>query len=360
LKKELEDLRSENYTLQEKNKKRDSEIDSLKKDLRGKLDAISNLEQQVDSIPALKMRIRELEKSAEQHHQQQQHQQSRPSTSTLKSHNGPIRDPRESDPSYSKTVTIANNLTYEQSKLRKGSQPVIGLQTSEISKYKFVEKGRDKENIDIVKLDASTKFNHRDSQQPQPKFRESLGGDNKSRENIARPESGKSFIRYDDKIEEFAMMQNKMKKANRSDSSRNLSKDKYKESEYDHNGGSSNNEDRFNNTRSYSQKIAADMIEPSKFSTDKVAKPQYKEEVNDRRQSDKVEYRSKTKSDNQLKRNDSKPSANEYDTGDAAYLNKNYIPKPRSGTSGYDSTGNPNDSSKYRKDDSKVKSENFE
>lgn len=65
-----------------------------------------------------------------------------------------------------------------------------------------------------------------------------------------------------------------------------------------------------------------------------------------------MEYRSKTKSDNQLKRNDSKPSANDYDTSDQ-YLNKNYIPKPRSGTHGYDSSGNPNDSSKYRKDDSK-------
>lgn len=95
------------------------------------------------------------------------------------------------------------------------------------------------------------------------------------------------------------------------------------------------------------------MIEPSKFSTDKIVKPSYKEDISDRRQSDKVDYKPKTKSDNQLKRNDSKPSSNDYDSADVnsnPYLNKNYIPKPRSGT-GYDSTGNITDTSKYRKDD---------
>jgi hypothetical protein len=181
----------------------------------------------------------------------------------------------------------------------------------------------------------------------------------KSRETI-RPDSGKSFIRYDDRMEEFAMMQNKMKKAGRSDSSRNLSKDKYRESEYEL------VDDRYNNPRSYSQKvdilkipltqkITGDMIEPSKFSTDKIVKPSYKEDVSDRRQSDKVDYKTtKTKSDNQLK--SSKPSSNDYDSADVnsnPYLNKNYIPKPRSGT-GYDSTGNITDTSKYRKDDTKV------
>jgi hypothetical protein len=47
-------------------------------------------------------------------------------------------------------------LAYENSKSRKSSQPVVGLQTAELSKYKY-EKERNKENIEIVKLDASSK-----------------------------------------------------------------------------------------------------------------------------------------------------------------------------------------------------------
>lgn len=151
-------------------------------------------------------------------------------------------------------------MAYENSKSRKSSQPVVGLQTAEISKYKY-DKERNKENIEIVKLDASSKYTpvtaNNSSSRDQVKYKENaLSEKEKSRETI-RPDSGKSFIRYDDRMEEFAMMQNKMKKAGRSDSSRNLSKDKYRESEYELVDDRYNN----NNARSYSQKVLSKAID---------------------------------------------------------------------------------------------------
>jgi len=42
-------------------------------------------------------------------------------------------------------------------KARKGSQPVVGFQTSELTKFRVSEKERNKENIEVIRLDASTK-----------------------------------------------------------------------------------------------------------------------------------------------------------------------------------------------------------
>ena len=97
------------------------------------------------------------------------------------------------------------------------------------------------------------------------------------------------------------------------------------------------------------------MIEPSKFSTDKMFKP-YREE--ERRPSEKGDYKSKVKSDHHLKRNDSRPPIDYQEPFSGSesnnFSNKNYIPKPSRAGSGYDSSG-VNDTSKYKNQaDSKV------
>jgi len=97
MKKEIEDLKNENYSLNEKLKKKDNEIDNLRKDLRNKIDTIQNLESQVENIPALKSKIRELERLLA-------NEGGRPSTNTLKSHNGPSRESEN----YSKTINLSN------------------------------------------------------------------------------------------------------------------------------------------------------------------------------------------------------------------------------------------------------------
>jgi septal ring factor EnvC (AmiA/AmiB activator) len=102
LKKEVDEARSETFSLQEKLKKREGEIESFKKDVRLKMEMLQNLEAQVETIPTLKNKIRDLEKALAQ-------EQSRPSTSTLKSHNSQtVKEPRESESNYSKTVNISN------------------------------------------------------------------------------------------------------------------------------------------------------------------------------------------------------------------------------------------------------------
>jgi len=101
------------------------------------------------------------------------------------------------------------------------------------------------------------------------------------------------------------------------------------------------------------------MIEQSKFSTDKILKPANYTQEGERRQStDKIDYRSKTKSDHHLKRSDSRPPTDyqhePQDVHSVNYSNKNLIPKPTRSSSGYDSLGNV-DINKYRKEvESKV------
>jgi len=55
-------LKNTNYSLNEKLKKRENEIESYKKDLHNKNNIIKDLEHQTENLPILKNKIKELEK----------------------------------------------------------------------------------------------------------------------------------------------------------------------------------------------------------------------------------------------------------------------------------------------------------
>lgn len=55
-------MKNANYSLNEKLKKRENEIESYKKDLHNKNNIIKDLEHQTDNLPILKNKIKELEK----------------------------------------------------------------------------------------------------------------------------------------------------------------------------------------------------------------------------------------------------------------------------------------------------------
>ncbi len=55
-------MKNNAYTLSEKLKKRENEIESYKKELRDKTNLIQDLEHQLEGVPVLKNKVRELEK----------------------------------------------------------------------------------------------------------------------------------------------------------------------------------------------------------------------------------------------------------------------------------------------------------
>ena len=60
----IQELKNENNVLFEKYKKKESEIDSYKKEIKLKSENIYILEQQVQNIPTLKNKIKDLERQA--------------------------------------------------------------------------------------------------------------------------------------------------------------------------------------------------------------------------------------------------------------------------------------------------------
>ena len=57
-------MKSESSKLLEKYKKKDSDVDLLRKEIKSKGEVIQNLEQQVECIPLLKNKIKDLERQA--------------------------------------------------------------------------------------------------------------------------------------------------------------------------------------------------------------------------------------------------------------------------------------------------------
>ena len=88
----------------EKYKKKDSEVDSLKKEIRLKAEVIQNLEQQLECIPSLKNKIKDLER------------QTSYELSKSSSHQNPLKVLNSSnrDNDYNKTSNLANVTNFFQ------------------------------------------------------------------------------------------------------------------------------------------------------------------------------------------------------------------------------------------------------
>jgi len=143
IKKDNEELKNAAYTLQEKIKKRENEIESYKKDLHNKSSMIKDLEQQTENIPILKNKIRELERVIANGGMRP------PSANILKGSN---KSNREHDNSDKNANASFSHPSTGENKSRKASQPAL-LQAYDLSKQQ--QRHHDKENLETFKIDLS-------------------------------------------------------------------------------------------------------------------------------------------------------------------------------------------------------------
>jgi len=259
MKKNLEDVKSENVLLNEKLKKRSNEIENYTKDLAHKSDIIRKLEQQLETLPILKNKIRELEnaislealKSSEQ--------------STLKSYN---KSTRESD-AFSKVAATNNSMTGD-GKSRKNSQAFLGI-PQESTKRKVSEKDRNKENYDFIKQELAKytgdmnklqldsyrlHFDQNRSEKSSMTTKQEIYGGAKTSRRIEKSDDLKSSLT------------SRSKKPLRSESSSNLLKEKERSRVTDHDAY----EERMSNLRSVNNLTSnGDMIENSRFGSDRLS-----------------------------------------------------------------------------------------
>jgi len=257
MKKNLEDLQNENAMLNEKLKKRGNEIENYTKDLTHKSDIIRRLEQQLETLPILKNKIRELENAISSEALKSSDQ------SSLKSYNKSTRD---SD-AFSKIMATTSNVSISgEGKSRKNSQAFLGIpQAQESMKRKVSEKDRNKENYDFIKQELA-KFSGDINKLQLDSYRYDQNRSDKS--SMATKQEiygGAKTSRRPEKSDDLrASLTSRSKKPLRSESSSNLLKEKEKSRVTEHDIY----EERLSNLRSFGNNLTSngEMVEHSRLS----------------------------------------------------------------------------------------------
>jgi len=257
MKKNLEDVRSENALLNEKLKKRSNEIENYTKDLAHKSDIIRKLEQQLETLPILKNKIRELENTISLEALKSSDQ------STLKSYNKSTRDSE----AFSKMMATNNSMTGD-GKSRKNSQPFLGI-PQESTKRKPSEKDRNKENYDFIKQELA-KYTGDMNKLQLDSYRLHLDQNRSEKSSIPTKQEiygGAKTSRRTEKSDDLkSSLTSRSKKPLRSESSSNLLKEKERSRVTDHDAY----EERMSNLRSVNNLTSnGDMIENSRFGSDR-------------------------------------------------------------------------------------------
>lgn len=302
IKKDNEELKNTAYTLSEKIKKRENEIESYKKDLHNKNNTIKELEQQAENLPILKNKIRELERVIANGGTRP------PSANVLKGSNKSNRDHESVD----KNASFSHPSTGEN-KSRKASQPAL-LQAYDLSKQR---QHHDKENLETFKIDLSKPYESSKGYRSSSQNEAAKNMDNtKSQENINRGGTSKK----DDG--DFNSVLERMKKSLRSNSNRNVSKEELRGPDQ-----TIHPEELLeNNAKSFDLKMSKRESEPlsSKYDYDKkMMKSGHSFHEYDRKTWEKQEYKK-----------DSKPPHNKSayykDVSELEHNNpRNSIPRPR-------------------------------
>jgi len=326
IKKDNEELKNATYTLQEKIKKRENEIESYKKDLHNKSNMIKDLEQQTENIPILKNKIRELERVIANGGMRP------PSANILKGSNKSNREHDNTD----KNASFSHPSTGEN-KSRKASQPAL-LQAYDLSKQ---QRHHDKENLETFKIDLSKPYESSKGYRSSSQSESTKNVDNtKSEANISRGPSKKDEGDFNSVLE-------RMKKSLRSHSGRNVSKEDLRGPDQ-----TLNPEELLeNNAKSFDLKMSKRESEPvsSKYSYDKkMMKSGHSFH----------EYDRKTWEKQQEYKHDSKPPHNKSayykDASELEHNNpRNSIPRPRPSSGHHHDTSVNNsyiDYTKYKKE----------
>jgi hypothetical protein len=324
IKKDNEELKNTAYTLSEKVKKRENEIESYKKDLHNKGNMIKELEQQTENIPILKNKIRELERVIANGGARP------PSANILKGSNKSNRDYESVD----KNQSFSHPSTGEN-KTRKASQPAL-LQAYDLSKQRH----HDKENLETFKIDLSKPYDNSKGYRSSSQSEANKNVDNtKSTENINRSGASKK----DDG--DFNSVLERMKKSLRSHSGRNVSKEDLRGPDQ-----TINPEELLeNNAKSFDLKMSKRESEPSSSKYDydkKMMKSGNSFHEYDRKTWEKQEHKK-----------DSKPPHNKSayykDASELEHNNpRSSIPRPRPSSGHHESSVNQSyvDYTKYKKE----------